>query len=142
MNNDIEITVSGQESLRADLGQLILESPSRRLLLTFHPSEDEIIADTYLKDRGGEKQPGETTALYRKVDELILDFVNERQRVVRHRFSTLNPRLVEWGSTKGEEIFHWDFVYSSANDKNNVLRQYFFTAEKIYHPKQAKNNDY
>lgn len=116
-----------------------LRTQSRQMRLTFNLDSDKITANTYLSSiPGKEKQPGETTALYMKANEIMQRVANKTGNHIYYTFGTRQPKLALWAAQVGEKIFHWTRI-DPLTEEIKTSEQPLnpdepFIAERIYGP--------
>jgi hypothetical protein len=130
-----------------------METPSLEFNLHFVDSPDgTITAFAFLRpssqEEAEEKKPGEVTALYAKVHELLQQKADSMRKVVRYTLGTRNVKLALWALHAGREIFQCDDIYLTPDHKQKIPwtpdreqnletyleREGFFNASKEFRP--------
>jgi hypothetical protein len=55
----------------------------------------------------GTNSPGETTAVYTRLKEILQERADKDGLPFTYQFSTDNPRMMAWAQNAGVEVFGW-----------------------------------
>jgi len=116
------------EELKYGISATILYSPDKTLEVSFVISGPIAKGSTKIdRNEEVESNPGSTTLLYTKADELYSSVSRIMNSPLSYEFVTRHPKMIAWANDpeKGKRIFNWDYT----NEKDGLL-----LAQKTYWP--------
>lgn len=89
----------------------ILKYGAKQLTIYVDPIYDYLAVDTYVENIAeAERLPEETSLLYQKASEIFQELATSQQIRVNYIFKTKYSQLMQWATSKGQDIFRWDRV--------------------------------
>lgn len=86
---------------------ILLRYGSKQIIVGFDYSDNLCVTYIETQKNNASRKSEETTFLYKATYSLIQKEANKIGQPIQYLFTTEIPTMIEWGKTKGNEIFSW-----------------------------------